>query len=226
VLVDGMKAGLNPKVQAKRIKEIVGLTDTQAKAVANFRKELETFHARRSASGYNLGAKIDRVNGTQVFRPDAAGLPKDKVLERRLRDFRYDKALQTAMNSGKPLKPEQIDKMTAAYARKYRAYRARNIARTESMRTTNMGMQEGWRQGILDGHVDERLVRRYWHVAPDERTCVVCAPIPGMNRKGVPFAAPFQTPKGPIFLGPLHPSCRCSVWIKMLEPSQIDSLTA
>jgi hypothetical protein len=45
------------------------------------------------AGGYNLGAKIDRVNGAQVFKPGVDGTPKDGITERRLRDFRYDKQL-------------------------------------------------------------------------------------------------------------------------------------
>jgi hypothetical protein len=223
-LVTGMRAGQNPKKTAVAIKQIVGLTSRQSQAVANFRKELETFHARKSAAGWNLGAKIDRVNGTQVFRPDEGGDPKDGIVERRLRDFRYDKALDTAMKSGKPLKPEQIDKMVEAYAKKYRAYRARNIARTEAMRTCNAGVQEGWRQGIAGGHVVESLIRRKWILTKDERLCSVCSPIPGMNPKlGVPFGSPFKTPKGPVFLPGVHPSCRCGVWIQAYEQIQIDN---
>lgn len=223
-LVQGMRTGSNPKKTAKEIKQIVGLTPKQAQAVANYRKELETFHARKSAAGWNLGAKIDRVNGTQVFKPGEDGDPKDGILERRLRDFRYDKTLSNAMKNGKPLRPEQIDKMVAAYATKYRAYRARNIARTEALRATNMGVQDGWRQGIATGNIAENLVRRRWLVARDERLCPSCSSVPAMNPKfGVPFAAPFKTDSGPVFLPPLHPSCRCTVWIAAYEPKQLEN---
>jgi hypothetical protein len=222
VLVDGMRAGINPKEQARRIKEIVGLTERQSRAVANFRKELEVFHLRRGAGGMNLGAAIDRVNGTQVFKPDKVGNPKDGILERRLRDFRYDKQLAAAMKGGKPLTPAQIDKMTAAYAKKYRAFRARTIARTEALRATNMGVQEGWRQGILTGNVAEGLVRRRWIVARDERLCEMCNSAVSMNPKiGVPFGAPFASLKGPVMLPPMHPQCRCTVWIRAVEPEML-----
>lgn len=217
----GMKAGLNPRTQARDIKTIIGLTDRQSAAVANFRKELEDFHLKRSAKGWGLGKKIDRRNKAQVFRPDEDGNPKDGIRERRLRDFRFDKTLEKAMASGKPLTQAQIDKMVAAYAAKYRKYRAETIARTESMRALNIGIQEGWRQAVMDNKVSEMLVRRYWKVAHDERTCVVCKPVPKMNEKGVMLGQPFATPNGPVVLPPLHPDCRCHIFIRQLEPQEL-----
>lgn len=220
-LTEGMRLGLNPRTQARTIKAIIGLTDRQAMAVYNFRKELEGFHARRTGGGYGLGQKIDRVNGAQVLKPGADGTPKDGITERRLRDFRYDKQLLSAVHQSKPLTPEQIDKMVDAYARKYRKYRAETIARTESMRAVNMGTQEAWRQAVQDGKVVEDLIRRTWKVAHDERLCPVCEPIPDMNLGGVKLAQPFATPKGPTFLPPMHPDCRCHVFIRVLEPEQV-----
>lgn len=220
-LLQGMRSGKGPRQQAKEIKQVVGLTQRQANAVANFRKELETFHMRSSAAGWNLGAKIDRRNQAQVFRPDAQGKPKDKILERRLRDFRYDGQLARSMNEGKALTPAQVDKMVGAYARKYRKYRAETIARTESMRALNMGIQEGWRQAVMEGKVEEHLIRRFWKVARDERLCELCAPIPGYNKKGVALGQPFTTPSGPRTLPPVHPSCRCHIFIRRMEPEEL-----
>ena len=221
-LLTGMEAGQNPKAVARQIKSIVGLTDRQAQAVKNYRRQLEEFHTRRSAAGFNLGAKIDRVNGTQVLRSGPDGKPKDGINERRLRDFRHDGQLRRAMETGKPLKPEQIDKMVDAYARKYRAYRARTIARTEAIRTTNVGVQEAWHQAMSKGVVSEDLTRKKWIVARDERLCEVCGPIPKMNPKlGVKHGQPFSTPDGPINLPPVHPNCRCTVSYRLYEPSQI-----
>jgi hypothetical protein len=96
--------------------------------------------------------------------------------------------------------------MVDAYARKYRKYRAETIARTESMRALNMGTQEAWRQAVQDGKIVEDLIRRFWKVAHDERTCPVCKPIPEMNPNGVKLAQPFATPRGPIFLGRCTPT--------------------
>lgn len=224
-LVNGMASGKNPRDVARQTRQVIGLTDRQAKAVQNFRRELETFHLRTTGGGYNLGSSIDRVNGAQVFRPDEDGIPKDGITERRLRDFRYDGTLRRAMSTGKPLTPEQIDRMVDAYARKYLKHRSEVIARTEAIRTTNYGVQDAWRQAIDKGKVDEKLVRRTWIVALDERTCAVCGPIPGLNKQGVKFGQPFQTPDGPQFLPPMHPNCRCTVWIRRFEPSQLKDKT-
>jgi hypothetical protein len=221
-LLTGMVAGSNPKAVARQIKEVVGLTTTQAKAVSNFRKELENFHLKTSAGSWNLGSPIDRVNGTQVFKPGKDGTPTDGIDSRRLRDFRYDKALLKALESGIPLKPEQIDKMVEAYHRKYLIYRSRNIARTEALRTTNQGVAEAWNQAIEQGKVQDSKVRRLWIVSKDERTCAFCAPIPKLNPKlGVKVGQPFNTAKGPIHMPPLHPSCRCTMFMRMYEPSQL-----
>lgn len=204
----GMTAGSNPIKVAREIKGAIGLTTKQAKAVANYRKELETFHTRRSAKGYNLGGKIDRVNNRQVFKPGEDGTPKDGIDERRLRDFRYDGKLKAAMETGKPLTPQQIDTMVAAYERKYLRYRSEVIARTEALRTTNWGVQDAWRQAIEAGKASEDLTRRMWIVSKDERLCAVCQPIPGMNpKRGVKFGQPFASPKGPVMLPPVHPNC-------------------
>lgn len=223
VLVSGMTAGRNPRDVAREVKPVIGLTERQAKAVQNFRRELETFHLKRSAAGWNLGGKIDRApGGAQVFKPDEEGLPQDGIRERRLRDFRFDASLKRAMATGKPLSPAQVDKMVSRYSERYLKYRAQTIARTEALRTTNMGVQEAWRQAIEAGKVSEALVRRQWIVSRDERLCQWCAPIPKLNPKlGVIFGQPFSTPKGPSFLPPVHPNCRCTVMIRVYEPSQI-----
>lgn len=223
-LIEGMRAGQNPVAVARQVKQVVGLTERQAKAVANFRKELETFHTRRSAKGWGLGATIDRVNSRQVFRPDQDGSPMDGIDERRLRDFRFDARLKAAMETGKPLDPKVVDRMVEAYARKSLRHRSETIARTEAMRTTNMGVQDAWRQAIDAGRVPETQVRRLWIVARDERLCAVCAPVPKLNpKRGVPFGQAFKTPIGPLSLPPAHPNCRCTVSVRLFEASQLQN---
>lgn len=220
-ITNGIIAGRGPIQQAVAIKQVVGLTKKQAQAVENFRAELEAFHMKQTAGDWNLGGKISRRNGRQVLALGPDGKPKDGILSRRLRDFRYDKTLAKAMAEGKALTPAQIDKMVAAYARKYRKYRAEMIARTESMRAMNMGVQEAWRQAVADGKVNEDLIRRFWKVAKDERLCQICAPIPKMNGEGVKMGEPFATPKGAMTLPPVHPHCRCHVFIRQLEPEEL-----
>lgn len=222
VLIESMRNGVGPMAQARKVKDIISLTARQGAAVSNFRRELETFHTKRSAAGWGLGTTPDKVNGKTVFRPDVNGDPRDGILNRRLRDFRFDPSLQKALDTRKPLSPAKIDQMVAAYARRYRAYRAQTIARTESMRTANVGVQEAFRQAIEKGVLSEDLVRRRFILTKDERLCEVCAPIPGLNPpEGVKFAQPFATPIGPVMLGPIHPDCRCTVFIYTVEPQSL-----
>jgi hypothetical protein len=224
VLIAGMRAGVNPRDQARAIKPVIGLTARQAKAVDNFRKELESFHLRGTAQSWNLGGKISRApGGAQVYALDEDGNVKDGIIERRLRDFRFDRSLQRAMATGNPLTEAQIEKMVAAYGRKYLQFRAQTIARTEALRTTNFGIQDAWRQAIEEFKVPEEMVRRQWVVARDERLCEICGPIPGMNpKRGVKFGQPFNTPEGPMTLPPAHPNCRCTVWIRRFEAAQLE----
>jgi len=221
-VMTGLQTGANPIETARQVRAAVGLTTRQHKAVANFRKHLETFHLKRNAAGWGLGKPIARRNGRQVFEPGPDGAPQDGIEERRLRDFRFDGQLRNAMETGKPLKPEQIDKMVEAYARKYRKYRSETIARTESLRATNAGVTAAWDQAVTGGKVDGALVRRLWITATDERLCEICAPIPGLNpKRGVELSKPFATPKGPIQQPPAHPNCRCTVFIRQWEPKQL-----
>ena len=225
-VTDGLVAGKNPRAVARDVKQTVGLTDRQAKAVLNFRRELETFHARKTAAGWNLGAKVSRApGGSQTFAVDADGNPLDGVMERRLRDFRFDRTLANAMKTGKPLKPEQIDKMVEAYQRKYLQYRAQTIARTEALRSLNAGQRLAWTQAVEQGIVQGSLIRRRWVVAKDERTCPTCRPIPRMNEGeegfGIGVDEEFRTPAGPMRLPPAHPNCRCTVFVRVIEESMV-----
>lgn len=223
VVTKGMMAGQNPRETARDVRQIVGLTERQAAAVGAYRKQLETFHERKSANRMNLGGKISRApGGAQTFAVDASGKPVDGILDRRLRDFRYDSQLQRAMTTGKALTPAQIDKMVEGYARKYRRYRSEMIARTESMRALNAGVLESWKQAVDQGLVQENLLRKQWIVAKDERTCPICRPMPALNRGaegfGIRVTEQFNTGNGyGVMLPGLHPGCRCVVFIRMIE---------
>ena len=190
----------------------------------NFRRELETFHLRRSADAWNLGGQISRApGGAQVYAVDADGNPLDGIIARRLRDFRFDSVLRRALQTGKPLTPEQIDRMVAAYARKYRRYRAQMIARTEAIRATNAGNFLGWQQAAETGVVPQHLVFKRWLVAPDERLCPTCRGIAdrvnGQNNGwGIPLNVPFD---GALLYPPAHPACRCTVLYRLVEPDMV-----
>jgi hypothetical protein len=215
IVSDGIKDGRNPRAVARELKKSVGLTAGQAKSVSGFRKDLETFHLRRSAKAWNLGGKKSKApGGAGVYAIDPEGNPIDGILARRLRDFRYDKQLMKAMQSGKALTPEQIDKMVGRYRERMIGYRADNIAKTESLRAINAGNHEAWKQAAEQGTGN---IRKFWRTAGDERVRLAHRAIPKLNPDGVPIDDLFRTPSGPVLHPPYGVNCRCVAVYKVVD---------
>ncbi len=219
----GMLRGENPRETARAIRQHIGLTAKQQQAVANFRQELMTFHERDKAGAWNLGGKISRApGGAQTFAIGPDGKPLDQIQARRLRDFRYDPVLMNAMQTGTPLTWKQIDKMTEAYQRKYLRYRSETIATTEALRASNLGIHQAWRQAIDQKLINENWVRKRWGLAlGSDRTCLICRPMPALNKGedglGIPLEDPFTlTGGGRIAMPPAHPRCRCNILVKLI----------
>ena len=219
-LLDGLKAGENPRTVATSVKGVIGLTKTQEKAVSNFRKEIETIHLKSDpkAGGMNLGGSISRApGGAQTYEVDGNGNPVDGITQRRLRDYRYDRTLARAITDGKPLEPEQVDKMVEAYRQKYLKYRAETIARTESLRALNIGSHAAYMAIAETSPELAGMLKRQWVLARDERTCKRCKGVVRLNPGGVGLDEPFRTTTGTIMHPPEHPSCRCVVTVSSLS---------
>lgn len=233
VLQRGIQNGIGAVDLGREVRGAIGLTRRQNRIVENFRRELETFHNRRTGGGYGLGNQISRRNGRQVFVIDSDGNPVDGITERRLRDFRYDKTLARAMREGAPLRPEQIDRMVEAYRRKMLRNRGETIAVTESRRALSVGQHELFRQQIQQGAVNSQLVRREWIYTQDGRTRHAHREIPGLNPDGVGMDRPFISSLGPIMY-PGDPNavaantirCRCSTFYRVLSPEVAERLSA
>lgn len=212
IITEGLANGVNPRKTARLVRERVGLTARQQGYVSNFRRELETFHERGSASAWGLGnSKSKAPGGAGVFAIDAEGNPIDGIYHRRLRDFRYDKTLAKHLKSGKPIPPEMIDKMVDRYRDRWLNHRAETIARQESLRAANRGAFYAWKQAIDQGAVNGDALRKFWRTAGDERVRLSHRAIPNLNPEGVPVDAEFDTPTGPAFLPPFGIGCRCVV---------------
>jgi hypothetical protein len=103
-----------------------------------------------------------------------------------------------------------IQEMQKRYADSLINRRAKNIARTETLRSSNFGMRTSWRQAVKDG-VLPPTAKRVWVVTPDDRLRETHARVPGMNPGGVQLeGGAYQTPLGPSSGPPLEPNCRCS----------------
>lgn len=106
--------------------------------------------------------------------------------------------------------PEQGARMADRYETRLLNFRAEQIARTESMRASNAGQDELWRQAIDNGQLDKEHTQRQWLITPDERLCPVCASI--ADAGPVDFGQPFVSDDGQTFdQPPAHVSCRCTL---------------
>lgn len=101
---------------------------------------------------------------------------------------------------------DQITKLLEKYTKKQIAARAKVIARTEIMDALGEGALEGWRQAREQGFLGPNA-EKVWITTPDEKTCLICAPMNGVRVK---LDEPFQTLNGEFMMPPAHPNCRCS----------------
>lgn len=96
------------------------------------------------------------------------------ALSYRLRDARYD----SSVTNGK-LDQDKIDKMVEKYEQRVIKYRTEVIARTEGLRSVEIGQYESVRQGIESGNIDPGMEKgwvttedgkeRPWHAELDEK---------------------------------------------------------
>ena len=182
--------GLPPATVARRVKEVVGLTATQAQHVVNYRAELENL------DGNALG--------------------------RQLRDKRYDGVVRRAIEAGSPLTEYQVDRMVAAYQRKYIARRAETIARTESIRAVNQGQFDAVRQAVQNGEYGDVDVEKIWIATKDSKTRDTHRALDGQVARGL--NGMFISPSGAMLMHPHDPNapaeeiinCRCTMAIRLV----------
>ena len=102
---------------------------------------------------------------------------------------------------------EEAERRAQRYAQQLRNFRARMIARTETIRASNQGQHELWRQAMHDGLMNREEWERIW-IASD--ACEICnslhgtrAPMDGM------FLCAFNGQSYKMPPDP-HPQCRCA----------------
>lgn len=186
IVADAFAYGGHPYDQAHQIRDLIGLTDSQAAAVASFRNLLETG---------------DRDALTRALRDRRF----DPTLDRTLGE-----------DAERDLTGDEIDRQVGRYAERMLNARAENIARTETIRAANAAQNAAWDQAADKGLLNRDTLRRQWLVTEDDRLCIYCAEVPDMNPDGVGLGGYFETPLGPVKFPPLHPQCRCVTMIDSL----------
>ena len=148
------------------------------------------------------------------FRRQLAVLDPN-VLNRALRDGRYDRTIQRALENNDPLTEDQINRMVDAYQRRYLAFRATTIARTEGLRAANNGHVEAMKD-YLDSNPNFTVIKT-WIATHDSRTRPDHMAIDGQQQIGL--YTPFQAPSGDRMMWPHDENaplrqqvrCRCTI---------------
>ncbi len=122
-----------------------------------------------------------------------------EALTRKLRDGRFDRTVQAAIRDGRPLAPEQIDRMVGRYQERYIKYRSEVIARTESLSAVHEGKEEMYQQAFDNGTLNPDKVTRKWHPARDARVRDTHWPMSGQTRR---VNEPFTTGAGVSIMYP------------------------
>lgn len=180
----------------RRTGGIIGLSEPQARAVANMRARL------------------------------ASGDPREmrKVLTMTRRDRRLDGVIRRAIEAGKPVSGADIDRLAGRYKDRLLALRGETIARTETAMAVEDARQETWRQyrdqhGIPDNAVVKRWIAAGPAAGGNERPDHQA--LNGTEVEGL--ETPFVMGDGALLLHPLDPSapvqhlvnCRCSYTVRI-----------
>ena len=167
--------GISPARAAREIRRLVPLNSIQRRAVRNLERELR--------NPENFGRRITRFGP----RPGVRDLPGFRV--------RVPKG---------GLSESALQRRLAQYTRMQRNWRARNIARTESIRAANEGQRQAWMQARERGEISKDAEREWSAATGDNRTCPTCEELDGTT---APLDGNFA---GGIDGPPAHQMCRCS----------------
>ena len=143
-----------------------------------------------------------------------------RVLTRALRDRRFDRTVRRAIRTGVPLTAEQVQRLVDIYHRRYIAYRAMTIARTEGVGAANNGHIASIAD-FLDGHPGFTVVKT-WIATDDDRTRPDHRGLNGQQVIGL--YTPFTAPSGEQVRWPHDPkaaakekiNCRCTVGAQLV----------
>ncbi len=202
VIEDGVSRGVNPRNIAL---DIVGRID--------------------KATGHRTGGIIGLTNNQEGWvRSVRAKLETldPSYFNMELRDKRFDPTVRAAMDAGKPLPPDTVDKLLTRYKDNALRYRAETIARTEAIQALNQSEYEALKQAVDSGAIKASNVQRIWDSAGDNRVRPSHAEMDGQT---VSLDEPFVAPSGSQLMFPGDISlgadaeeiinCRCRVRTKI-----------
>lgn len=135
----------------------------------------------------------------------------------------HAKAVMDAMARARAagMSEARVTAMGDRYARRLHVYRARMIARTETIRAAFKGARSTWAAAAAQGLFDASRAGVRWVTGPNERTCPVCLALNGKIRRAGPgdtFPGGYRQPPDP------HPHCTCAIVLvpKAFPPAKKD----
>ena len=170
---------------------------------------------------------VQRISGAtkrairEIIRRGQLGLLTVREQARRIRDLIGLTERQTAsvLNFEAKLIEQGVtgQRLESMVLRKFEqtlSRRAMTIARTETIKSANLGQQNLWRQAADQGLINRDKAQRRWIATSDDRVCPICAPMDGQLR---PLEEPFVSPfNGASVLVPgIHAACRCAVALEV-----------
>ena len=193
-LVAGLEAGLNPRDVAL---DLSGRIDPST--------------GRRK--GGIIGLTASQEEWVRSYARELEELDPG-ALSRSLRDARYDRTIQRAIDNTIPLSSDQRRRMVEAYKNRALRFRAELIARTEALSSLHVAQYQAFKQAIDKGSVDQTTVVKIWRSAHDNRVRDTHRDLDG---ESVGFNETFTSSKGNTLRFPGDPEapaeeiiqCRC-----------------
>jgi Phage Mu protein F like protein len=150
----------------------------------------------RGAAKNALGLTPHQEQIVENYRGILAANSAEAINGRKLRDRRFDNTVQNAIDSNEPLTWTQINRMTQRYRERWVGFRARTIARTQSLMAVNAGRNAALKQVAEQAHFDSDTIIRTWNAEMDDRTRDSHYALDGEEVEGMD--EPFQADAGPI----------------------------
>lgn len=187
---------------------------TREAVIEGFARGLDPKSLARTIRG-SIGLSERQVQSVNNFRRLVTE-GKAAALRRELRDKRFDRTLERAIEGDLKLTEGQIDRMVSRYEERMLKYRSETIARTESLRATHEGTEEMFQQAIETGNIDGESLERKWNTSGQENVRGSHQAMQGQKR---PLGEPFLTGKGNLLQRPGDPDapnsetsqCVCAV---------------
>ncbi len=224
--------GTNPRVvaalQRSRYDMIQGLREDQRQAIGEALRlgAAEGWNPRQTAIAIrdSIGLTADQTRWVANYRR-ALETADRRALAYKLRDARSDSAVRAAVESGKPLAQDRIDRLVARYSERQLKLRAETIARTETIRAAHEAQDEAYEQ-VIESGLDVDRLQAQWHAGAKPRTRDSHVTMNGqLRRHGVPFrsGAGFELRCPCDASAPASEvvNCRCGKSVRILPVGQV-----